>query len=175
MTKAPKAKVTAILVVEDSPGDARLLREMFDQDRAKSMHMTHVCTMAEAEKHLAEHFVDIVLLDLGLPDAEGMDAVHRAHAVAPSVPLVVLSGLDDERMALDALHDGAQDYLIKGQIDSRGLLRSLRYAIERKSLQAAALALSQSVDVARKEAEAAAQSQDRQPAFHLPPPIGPAQ
>jgi signal transduction histidine kinase len=85
-----------------------------------------------------------------------MEAVHRAHAAAPGVPLVVLSGLDDERMALDALHDGAQDYLIKGQIDSRGLLRSLRYAIERKSLQSAALALSESVDVARKQAEAAA-------------------
>jgi signal transduction histidine kinase len=156
MTRARKENITALLVVEDSPGDARLLREMFDEDRAKSTQMTHVCTMADAEKHLAEHFVDIVLLDLGLPDAQGMEAVHRAHAAAPGVPLVVLSGLDDERMALDALHDGAQDYLIKGQIDSRGLLRSLRYAIERKSLQAAALALSDSVDVARKQAEAAA-------------------
>ena len=85
---------------------------------------------------------DIVLLDLGLPDAQGLEAVRRARAVAPGVPLVVLSGIDDERMAIEALHDGAQDYLVKGQIDARSLLRSLRYAIERKSLQSAALALS---------------------------------
>ncbi len=147
--------VTALLVVEDSPGDARLLREMFDEDAAKSTIMTHVGTMQEAEEHLAEAIVDIVLLDLGLPDAQGMDAVRRARAAAPSVPLVVLSGMDDEQLAVQALQDGAQDYLIKGQIDSRSLLRALRYAIERKSLQAAALALSATVDIAREEAEAA--------------------
>jgi len=147
--------MTTLLVVEDSPGDARLLREMFDEDRARSTQMTHVATMEEAEKFLAENFVDIVLLDLGLPDAQGMEAVRRARTVAPGVPLVVLSGMDDERMAIEALQDGAQDYLIKGQIDSRSLMRALRYAIERKSLQAAALALSETVDIARKEAEAA--------------------
>ncbi len=91
--------------------------------------------MKEAEKHLADNIVDIVLLDLGLPDAQGMDAVRRARAAAPTVPLVVLSGMDDERLAVEALQDGAQDYLIKGQIDSRGMQQALRYAIERKSLQ----------------------------------------
>src|SRR3990170_2739845 len=149
------ANLTALLVVEDSPGDARLLREMFDQDDTKSTVMTHVETMKDAEKLLADHHFDIVLLDLGLPDAQGLEAVQRAHCAAPAVPLVVLSGLDDERLAVEALQDGAQDYLIKGQIDSRGLLRALRYAIVRKSLQSAALALSATVDVARKEAEAA--------------------
>lgn len=152
---ARKAKMTTLLVVEDSPGDARLLREMFSEERASTTRMTHVGTMEEAEKYLTEHFVDIVLLDLGLPDAQGLEAVRRARAVAPGVPLVVLSGIDDERMAIEALHDGAQDYLVKGQIDARSLLRSLRYAIERKSLQSAALALSETVDVARRQAEAA--------------------
>ena len=150
-----RINVTALLVVEDCPGDARLLREMFNDDSAKRTNMTHVSTMAEAEKHLAENIVDIVLLDLGLPDAQGMAAVRRARAAAPGVPIVVLSGLDDERLALEALKDGAQDYLIKGQIDSRSLLRALRYAIERKSLQVAALALSATADIARKDAEAA--------------------
>jgi len=155
MTGQRRVNVTALLVVEDSPGDARLLREMFDEDRARSTIMTHVGTMEKAEKHLADNLVDIILLDLGLPDAQGMEAVRRTRAAAPSVPLVVLSGMDDERLALEALHDGAQDYLIKGQIDTRSLLRALRYAIERKSLQAAALALSATVDAAREEAEAA--------------------
>ena len=78
----------------------------------------HADSMADAEKHLAEHAVDIILLDLGLPDAQGLEAVRRAHAVAPRVPLVVLTGLDDEVLAAQALQEGAQDYLIKGQITS---------------------------------------------------------
>src|SRR5215210_5161114 len=138
--------MTALLVVEDSPGDARLLREMFADDETKRTAMAHVSTMEEAERHLAANIVDIILLDLGLPDAHGLEAVHRANAAAPAIPLVVLSGLDDERLAIEALHVGAQDYLVKGQIDSRSLLRALRYAIERKSLQASALALSLKVD-----------------------------
>ena len=93
--------------------------------------------MSEAEKHLAEHLVDIILLDLGLPDAQGLGAVRRAHAAAPRVPVVVLTGLDDEALATQALQEGAQDYLIKGQIETRGLLRALRYAIERKIMEEA--------------------------------------
>lgn len=147
--------MTALLVVEDSPGDARLLREMLNEDETKSTVMTHVATMGEAEKNLADNVFDIVLLDLGLPDAQGLEAVRRARAAAPGVPLVVLSGMDDERLAVKALQNGAEDYLVKGQIDSRSLLRALRYAIERKSLAAAALALSAKVDRARAEAVAA--------------------
>src|ERR1700674_1371441 len=88
--------------------------------------------MSEAEKHLAAHAVDIIILDLGLPDAQGLEAVRRAHAAAPRVPLVVLTGLDDESLATQALQEGAQDYLIKGQIETRGLLRALRHSVERK-------------------------------------------
>lgn len=93
--------------------------------------------MSSAEKYLAEHVVDIILLDLGLPDAQGMDAVRRAHAAAPRVPLVVLTGLDDEAVAAQALQEGAQDYLVKGQLLPVGLFRALRYAVERKSMEAA--------------------------------------
>ena len=75
--------------------------------------------MKDAEKHLAERDVDIILLDLGLPDVEGVAAVRRVRAAAPRVPLVVLTGMDDEALAALALQEGAQDYLIKGQIDSR--------------------------------------------------------
>ncbi|HUE79316.1 MAG TPA: response regulator [Sphingomicrobium sp.] len=147
-----RANMTALLVVEDSPGDARLLREMLDEDKRKSTVMTHVTTMTEAERHLADNVVDVVLLDLGLPDAEGLEAVSRAQAAAPAVPLVVLSGMDDDRLAVEAVHNGAQDYLVKGQIDSRSLLRAIHYAIERKSLQTAALALSAKADIACAEA-----------------------
>jgi diguanylate cyclase (GGDEF)-like protein/PAS domain S-box-containing protein len=93
--------------------------------------------MSDAEKHLAKSAVDIIVLDLGLPDVQGLGAVRRAHAAAPRVPLVVLSVMDDESLAAEALQEGAQDYLIKGQIDARGLLRALRYAIERKIMEEA--------------------------------------
>ena len=132
-----KKSITTVLLVEDNPGDARLLREMFNEQGSHNTELTHVECMSEAEKHLAEHAVDIILLDLGLPDAQGLEAVRRAHAAAPRVPLVVLTGLDDESLAAQALQEGAQDYLIKGQIETRGLLRALRYAIERKTMEEA--------------------------------------
>jgi signal transduction histidine kinase len=95
--------------------------------------------MSDAEKHLAERKVDVILLDLGLPDAQGLEAVRRAHLAAPTIPLVVLTALDDESLAVEALQEGAQDYLIKGRIDAHGLLRAVRYAVERKSLEDAGI------------------------------------
>jgi len=129
--------VQTILVVEDNPGDALLLRKMLDRDGSHKFALTHVERMSDAEKYLAENDFDIILLDLGLPDAQGLEALRRAHAAAPHVPLVVLTGLDDESLAAQALQEGAQEHLIKGQIDTRGLLRALRYAVERKTLEEA--------------------------------------
>jgi diguanylate cyclase (GGDEF)-like protein len=133
--------ITRLLLVEDIPGDSRLLRKMFDEQGSPSTELTHVECMSEAETHLAQHAVDIILLDLGLPDAQGLGAIRRAQAAAPGVPLVVLTGVDDEALAVQALQQGAQDYLIKGQVEKRGLLRALRYAIERKTMESAALAM----------------------------------
>ena len=137
-----KKSIKTVLLVEDNPGDARLLREMLQEEGLYSSELLHADSMADAEKFLAEHAVDIILLDLGLPDAQGLEAVRRAHAVAPRVPLVVLTGLDDEVLAAQTLQEGAQDYLIKGQITSsvgqvetRGILRALRYAVERKNME----------------------------------------
>ena len=132
-----KKPIKVLLLVEDSPGDARLLSEMFHEQASHHTELTHVECMGEAEKHLAERKFDIILLDLGLPDAQGLAAVRRAHAAAPRIPLVVVTGLDDEALASQALQEGAQDYLVKGQIDARGLLRALRYAVERKSTEEA--------------------------------------
>jgi diguanylate cyclase (GGDEF)-like protein/PAS domain S-box-containing protein len=122
-----------LFLVEDNPGDARLLREMLNEQGSQHTELTHVECMCDAEKHLAGNAVDIILLDLGLPDAHGLEAVRRARAAAPRIPLVVLTGMDDELLATQALQEGAQDYLIKGQIDGRGLVRALRYAVERKT------------------------------------------
>src|SRR6202167_1239915 len=126
--------IKTLLLVEDNLGDARLLREMLNGQNSFNAQLTQLESMTAAETHLAKHAVDIILLDLGLPDARGLEAIRRTHAAAPGVPLVVLTGLDDESLAAEALQVGAQDFLIKGQIETRGLLRALRYAIERKRL-----------------------------------------
>ena len=132
-----KDALKRLLLVEDDPGDARLLREMFNQrgPESHSTRLMHVQSLCEAEKYLSDGEVDIVLLDLRLPDAQGIMVVRRALAAAPRVPLVVLTGMDDEQLAAQALHEGAQDYLIKGQIEARGLFRALRYATERKVME----------------------------------------
>src|SRR6202795_1740734 len=130
-----KKSTKMLLLVEDNPGDARLLHWMINEQGSNNMQLMHVECMSDAEKHLAERAFDIILLDLGLPDAQGLGAVRWAHAVAPRVPLVVLTSLDDESLAAQALQEGAQDYLIKGQIETRGLFRALRYAVERKTME----------------------------------------
>lgn len=130
-----KKSIELLLIVEDNPGDARLLQEMFREDTGPTSKLMHVSSMAEAERYLSQNSVDIILLDLGLPDAQGLEAVRRARLAAPRVPLVVLTGLDDQLLATQALQEGAQDYLIKGQVELRLLLRALRYAVERKSME----------------------------------------
>lgn len=124
-----------LLAIEDNVGDARLLREMLKEEGGHNTVLRHASNMAEAEELLKEHAVDIILLDLGLPDVQGIEAVRRARRACPHLPLVVLTGLDDEVIAGQALKEGAQDYIIKGQIDLRGLLRAFRYAVERKSME----------------------------------------
>ena len=117
-----KKPITRLLLVEDNPGDALLLCEMLKEPSSHIVELTQVECMRDAEKHLAERAVDIVLLDLGLPDTKGLDALRRSNAAAPRVPIVVLTGLDDESVALEALKEGAQDYLVKGQINDNLLV-----------------------------------------------------
>jgi signal transduction histidine kinase len=133
--KMTNKSIKTLLLVEDNRGDARLLREMLNEEGSLYAQLMHVENVLDAENYLAGHAVDIILLDLGLPDAQGIEVVRRAYAAAPHIPLVVLTGLDDESLALQALKEGAQDYLIKGQIETRSLRRALRYAFERKNLE----------------------------------------
>jgi signal transduction histidine kinase len=130
-----KKAALQVLLVEDNSGDALLLREMFKKERPGSFQLTHVLSLGEALVLLAKGGIDIVLLDLGLPDGHGLDTVRRAHAVAPEIPLIVLTGLEDEVLAAEAMKEGAQDYLIKGQIENRALPRVLRHSIERQRMQ----------------------------------------
>jgi signal transduction histidine kinase len=130
-----KEKALQVLLVEDNAGDARLLREMFNKEKPGSFELTHLVRMGEALAHLEKGGVDIVLLDMGLPDGHGLETVRRAHKAAPGIPVIVLTGLDDEALAAAAMKEGVQDYLIKGQIENRALPRALRHAIERQRMQ----------------------------------------
>ena len=121
-----------ILLVEDNPGDARLLREALEEVRGNDFELVHVERFEEALRSLAEKSFDLILLDLSLPDRQGLDMIASIRGEAPGVPVVVLTGLDDEESSLKALRQGAQDYLVKGQVDGKLLARAMRYAIERK-------------------------------------------
>jgi signal transduction histidine kinase len=123
-------------LVEDNRGDARLIREMLKETGAR-FELAHVERLDEGLKRLGEETFDVVLLDLNLADSQGLDTFVRAHAQAPGVPIVVLTGLADEAIGVKAVQGGAQDYLVKGQVDGDPLVRALRYAIERKRAEEA--------------------------------------
>jgi PAS domain S-box-containing protein len=126
-----------VLLVEDNPGDARLLREAVAEVAVPPVAWTTAARLEEALDRLREESFDAVLLDLSLPDAQGFATFARLHEQAPDAPVVVLTGLDDEELAVRTVQAGAQDYLVKGQSDGHLVLRALRYAIERRrALQA---------------------------------------
>src|SRR5918997_796041 len=121
-----------ILLVEDNPGDALLVRVLLEEAGTDRFDVKDVGRLGEAIERLAEEDFSVVLLDLSLPDSQGLDTVEQVRTAAPRAPIVVLSGLDDEETALQALQSGAQDYLVKGQGDGNLIARAIRYAIERK-------------------------------------------
>jgi PAS domain S-box-containing protein len=128
-------QVTRVLLVEDNPGDARLIREMLAEAGNKDFDIEWVSQLSQGLERLAAGKVDLVLLDLGLPDSQGIETFFKAYAHAPEVPFVLMTGLDDETLALTAVRQGAQDYLVKGATDASTLLRAIRYATERKSAE----------------------------------------
>jgi len=121
-----------VLLVEDNRADAVLLRETLADTRDKPVELVHVEQLKTALERLATESFDIVLLDLSLPDADGMETITRTQKEHPELPLVVLTGLDDEATAVKAVRHGAQDYLVKGRGDGHLILRAMRYAVERK-------------------------------------------
>jgi signal transduction histidine kinase/FixJ family two-component response regulator len=125
-----------VLLVEDNPDDADTLRELFVDANAR-VELHWVETLAAGLLALKERSVDLILLDLSLPDSQGLDTVRRALAAAPELPILVLTGLEDDGLGTAAVHAGAQDYLVKGQGDGATLMRCMRYATERHRLLAA--------------------------------------
>ena len=123
-----------ILQIEDDSGDADYLRELMSEVKGVHTKMTLAGTLSEGLERLSRGNLDIVLLDLGLPDSRGLETFIRVHTPNPDIPIIVLTGLHDEELALSAMRSGAQDYLVKGQADSRLLLKSILYAIERQRL-----------------------------------------
>jgi diguanylate cyclase (GGDEF)-like protein len=133
MSNPPAARV---LLIEDDPAYARLIEMLLVEESEGRYAVDRAGRLDEGLELLRAGDVDAVLLDLTLPDSKGLDTFVRANDVAPSVPIVVLTGFDDEQLALDAVKRGAQDYLVKGNAENDSLGRSLRYAMERHRMQA---------------------------------------
>jgi signal transduction histidine kinase len=122
-----------VLIVEDSTTDSTIVQRYLQRDSsAPEIHTA--ARLADALKIAQSEPLDVILLDMSLPDAQGVDAVHRMRTAVPHVPIVILSGLEDESVSTEAMQAGAQDYLIKGHVDDVSLRRALRYAIERQQL-----------------------------------------
>jgi C4-dicarboxylate-specific signal transduction histidine kinase len=127
----------AVLLIEDNPGDRGLISQMLAEVSGVDFQLCFTESLADGLGELNGSRFDVALVDLSLPDADGLEACLQVRARAPKIPIVVLTGLDDSEIAIEALQQGAQDYLVKGQIDSNLLSRSLRYAIERNKAEVA--------------------------------------
>ena len=125
-----------VLIVEDHPGDERWAREVLTEDAAGEFELTHASTVRAAVDLLTAHgsAIDAVLLDLSLPDETGMSTLQRVLAAAQTTVVIVMTGHGDEQVGLAAMQAGAQDYLVKGQVDGRTLRRALRFALERQNV-----------------------------------------
>src|SRR5258707_6949491 len=123
-----------VLLIEDNAADAELILDLLTRSHIPC-DMAHVARLSAGLEQLGNRHIDVILVDLALPDSRGFDSVERVRRAAPGLPIVVLTGLDDAILATQALRQGAQDYLVKGQIDQRVLVRALRYAIERKRIE----------------------------------------
>jgi diguanylate cyclase (GGDEF)-like protein len=121
-----------VLLIEDNEVDAQLTQDLLAEWSIEEFQITHVKTLSDGLARLSHVRFDAILLDLSLPDAFGLPTVRQIHATNPSIPLVVLSGVSDQTLALQAVQQGAQDYLVKGQGHPELLARAVRYAIERK-------------------------------------------
>ncbi len=120
-----------VLLIEDNEIDARSLNRILDRDTSTSFHVERVADLASALAVLDEGAYDCILLDLSLPDSEGLGSIDRIIAVSPAAPVVVLTGYDDPAVAVEAVDHGAQDYLFKQTVDTDSAGRSIRYAVAR--------------------------------------------
>ena len=124
-----------VLLIEDNPGDARLLQEMLAEAPPAPFRLTCADRLSRAMEVLSSQKIELLLLDLSLPDSHGLETFAKVYAHSPKVPIIVLTGNDDTVLALAAVKAGAQDYLFKGKLDRELLVRSMQYSIERKRYQ----------------------------------------
>jgi len=125
----PAAETVKVLLIEDNRGDARLMEAMLAEAGDAQFELETADRLSSGLARLAKGGVDVVLLDLGLPDSWGFDSFTGVYNRAPDVPIIVLSGLGDRKLAMRAVQEGAQGYLIKGQLDAQLLMRAIRHAI----------------------------------------------
>ena len=131
MASAQAGAMPRILLIEDNPLHVRLVRSMLQEEWVIGEEFHRVASLTEGMRYLGAEDVDVVLLDLMLPDASGLEALEAIRSRYTELPIVVLSAHQDEAMAAAAIRDGAQDYLVKGEVDAAGLVRAIRYALVR--------------------------------------------
>lgn len=129
-----KSGASLVLLIEDNPGDTRLIREMLKEAGGMEFELEQADHLQSGLERIDLLNPAIILLDLSLPDSLGLDTFEKVHKKAFRIPIVVLTSLNDTNMALQAVHNGAQDYLLKNEITSTVLSRAIRYAIERHKL-----------------------------------------
>ncbi|MGD1804176.1 sensor histidine kinase [Dapis sp. BLCC M126] len=128
-------QLISILLVEDNLGDAFFLQQLLKESQISKFQVSHFDYLAKAISHLENASFDVILLDLLLPDSQGLETLLNIQQKADNIPIVILTGMNDEELAMEAVRKGAQDYLIKGQFTTDILTQSIRYAIERKIIQ----------------------------------------
>lgn len=136
MSTQPETPVR-VLVIEDSPTAVAIIRGLLARVGEGFFQVESAGTLADGTAYIGRHNVQVILLDLTLPDSEGLDTFREIYRHASHLPIVVLSGTDDENIAMEAVREGAQDYLVKGKVDSKALTHSVRYAVERKRAEMA--------------------------------------
>lgn len=128
------AEKLRLLIVEDDDGDSLLIRYMLSDSGVQDFDVENRKTLAAGIERLGQGGIDLVLLDLGLPDSVGIGTFQKLHYLYPDTPVIMMTGLNDQDIAVRALNEGAQDYIVKGEVQSDTLSRAIRYAIERQKL-----------------------------------------
>ncbi|MCJ7812214.1 response regulator, partial [bacterium] len=142
-----------ILLIEDNPGDARIIEELLNESGSFHYGLTWVDQLSKGLELIGIGGIDIILTDLGLPDSQGFNTFTKIVENAPQIPIVVMSGLNDETMAIRAVREGAQDYLVKGTADGTLLIRTIRHAIERKQTELELKKYANELKIAKEEQE----------------------
>lgn len=147
-----KNETIRLLAVEDNPGDFRLVQEMLGEAVNAKFAIRYANRFSSAVEHILKGDIDVILLDLSLPDTQGLETFKSVYEKAPEIPVVVLTAIDDESTAIKAVQGGAQDYLVKGRIDSNLLVRAVIYAIQRKKAEKIMQELQEKLAYAKKMA-----------------------